>query len=1081
MAIDSRALLDYALFQLTPTRTRCDLVIFCGKKSEKIASGLLEPFLSHLKSAKDEISKGGYSITLKPPSDNSPWFSKATLQRFVRFVSTPEVLERFVSIEREIDQIEISNDHGNASGGSHSKSKSESNGEAEENHKMHLQRVLESRKAMLKKEQAMAYARALVAGFELDELYDLVSFSDYFQALRLKEACMRFIELCNKKNSDKIWMDEVAAMQASYLGAPGTILTGESHELHPNSIPKSSTPDSITRHGSLDTSEENASAMEFNAQQTEGVIPQMAPWPQYPLYMQNARGQMFPQMPVYPGYVYPGSMPSNYPWPANFQDSDRDVENRRRYKKQGNRTRTQSKSDDESVDSRGATSPSDSSDEQEHELSLVTRERDHGKKLGRHSSKKVVIRNINYITSGGRNEDRSCTSDSDSSGEDDGALKQQVEAAVGMLKRRQQLTAERNKGRDGSKKGDRKSKNDIDDEKNSVAGERKGGDWDIFQNLLMQDSDSISNSMADTASTNIQNHEEYSARKIVEEENLPSGKFDKPKYGSDGFILTERFTGNGAEKTGVLFEGDESFRGVRRSGEDEEALAIPRRMEGECYIQNDHFGVESAVIKLSKEEDWIVGSKADVPVSSSSRTNENIFQGDRSSGNSFRHGENVRDVLLDDSFMVQSRLSDGISQHKTDILAVSDIVRVNEQEENSQGKTERSDYKEPEDLYMMLGHNPDNRSWSPEIDYGKDISLVETAGILQRTEQKDDAGAAVVRGSGNKNSIRNTKKPGPDVDRRQPKAKAPGGYLGRSKSDIPLRSKMSNNGSTATRGRAEKDEDKRKKTEELLLQRQRRIAERSAAKGVTSETTKRSSKESKKSSSVSKKTEQIKPRSPVKTERRPVMKSSTIDRLSAPRKPTETKVPNRKPTSKASSPAASTPLMKKKKGTPEKPEKAKHSRNNTIDKNGIQEKVCDDESKCAEGALHKNGTEEFGAVKVLHAVTSVEKKEPSIVSPKNASDDKKFKEFLVPSDHCVEAAPPAAGNNLKSSDMNTNEKGDERRRISFSPQVSVMDVATTPPAESEEQNHSRRKWNEGEISPKIPRGFRRLLMFGRRT
>lgn len=52
--------------------------------------------------------------------------------------------------------------------------------------RIRLQRVLETRKAMLKKEQAMAYARALVAGFEMDYIYDLVSFSDAFGALRLR-------------------------------------------------------------------------------------------------------------------------------------------------------------------------------------------------------------------------------------------------------------------------------------------------------------------------------------------------------------------------------------------------------------------------------------------------------------------------------------------------------------------------------------------------------------------------------------------------------------------------------------------------------------------------------------------------------------------------------------------------------------------------------------------------------------------------------------------------------------------------------------------------------------------------------
>nr|GLL47067.1 uncharacterized protein LOC109150649 isoform X2 [Ipomoea trifida] len=80
--MDSATLLDYVLFQLTPTRTRCDLVIFSGKKNEKLASGLLQPFISHLKSAQDQIPRGGYSITLRPSTPHtSSWFTKATLER----------------------------------------------------------------------------------------------------------------------------------------------------------------------------------------------------------------------------------------------------------------------------------------------------------------------------------------------------------------------------------------------------------------------------------------------------------------------------------------------------------------------------------------------------------------------------------------------------------------------------------------------------------------------------------------------------------------------------------------------------------------------------------------------------------------------------------------------------------------------------------------------------------------------------------------------------------------------------------------------------------------------------------------
>ncbi|MCI27898.1 dentin sialophosphoprotein-like, partial [Trifolium medium] len=103
----------------------------------------------------------------------------------------------------------------------------------EENSRVRLQRVLDNRKAMLCKEQAMAYARALVAGFYPESMDDLISFADAFGASRLREACLNFLELCKQKNEDKLWMDEIAAMQVSsqavlpYLRTSGIILAGE--------------------------------------------------------------------------------------------------------------------------------------------------------------------------------------------------------------------------------------------------------------------------------------------------------------------------------------------------------------------------------------------------------------------------------------------------------------------------------------------------------------------------------------------------------------------------------------------------------------------------------------------------------------------------------------------------------------------------------------------------------------------------------------------------------------------------------------------------------------------------------------
>lgn len=55
-------------------------------EEEKVTSGMLEPFMAHLKMLKYLVSKGGYSIVLQPPPehvDSTLWFTKNTVQRFV--------------------------------------------------------------------------------------------------------------------------------------------------------------------------------------------------------------------------------------------------------------------------------------------------------------------------------------------------------------------------------------------------------------------------------------------------------------------------------------------------------------------------------------------------------------------------------------------------------------------------------------------------------------------------------------------------------------------------------------------------------------------------------------------------------------------------------------------------------------------------------------------------------------------------------------------------------------------------------------------------------------------------------------
>ncbi|CAJ1967062.1 unnamed protein product [Sphenostylis stenocarpa] len=228
LTMNSATRLDSVVFQLTPTRTRFDLVITMNGKKEKVVSGLLNPFLSHLKAAQDQIAKGGYSIVLVPEHGcDASWFTKGTVERFVRFVSTPEILERVYTIESEIAQIEeaITIQGNNSIGISFveenpikyvestdgnfertgRKTQPDTNEEnaivlyksdtqppetngstkSEGKSKVQLLKVLETRKSVLQKEQGMAFARAAAAGFDIDYMPALMSFAECFEASRL--------------------------------------------------------------------------------------------------------------------------------------------------------------------------------------------------------------------------------------------------------------------------------------------------------------------------------------------------------------------------------------------------------------------------------------------------------------------------------------------------------------------------------------------------------------------------------------------------------------------------------------------------------------------------------------------------------------------------------------------------------------------------------------------------------------------------------------------------------------------------------------------------------------------------------
>ncbi|XP_019154179.1 PREDICTED: uncharacterized protein LOC109150649 isoform X2 [Ipomoea nil] len=959
--MDSATLLDYVLFQLTPTRTRCDLVIFSGKKNEKLASGLLQPFISHLKSAQDQISRGGYSITLRPSTphtSNSSWFTKATLERFVKFVSSPEVLERFVSIEREIAQIE-SSVQPNEQPSVASEAEVESNGTGEtsqgEDSKARLQRILETRKVVLRKEQAMAYARALVSGFKADCLEDLISFANAFGALRLREACVNFLELCTKKSDDGMWMHEVAAMQACspselpYFGKSGIVFAGE---------------EKLYNQDTMMNQNELAST-------------------HFPQYLQHFPGPGIPQTRPFPGYLLPGMQapPSYFPGNVHHESEDswKGKSGSKSKKKYSNGTNPKEDHGNENSDL------SSGGDSDNHR---------------RGSSKTIVIRNINYVTSR-RNDEEKDSSSSDSSSLASDSIKRQIEQAVGALERPENRTSHSKKKRDGTKRR-HSSKNREGGVENADMGTSQE---DFFASKSLGDEDRSSPFNAQT--------------KGLSKHHAPS---------NDSFIVTERdihvedqvhLQNFGARETTTYL--------VSRGGDtgDEELVFANRTRETVSYPRATLSigATDTMIIRSQNEEDWFKCNQPDLLSSNGGfKVDNSIFVGE----------ENKKDVLADDSFIVQTNSVGKTSsdyQPTADIFMVSDIIGANQPKHNIL-EVEATVVNEPDDLCMVLER--DNAAidqvdapWSPEMDYGNDK-------VNFKLPQNDKVP-----------NTRDRTNPGEKGVRKETSSRTPVGTLARTKSEITSRIKKS---PSTPKIKSVKEEESRKKMEELALQRQRRIAERSAGTVSNRPTSNKTMKDSKRSMATTVKVEKLKYQASTgEAEKlhKPICRSSTIDRLATAR---ITHTPSKESQNRSSRKTIH--------------QKVKPSDKSCMNKSNTTSPDALVKESSTEGRPRANEVDDFRDIKELQTISSVEKIENHMISSTDTfvneeRDQMSNGRFSMPPNEDQSVQPQ----DLKVSDANS----------AVSDEVKV------------ETHHSRKKWITGGDSPQVTNSIRKLLLFGRKS
>ncbi|RDY04378.1 COP1-interacting protein 7 [Mucuna pruriens] len=902
---NSKAVLDYALFQLTPTRTRCELLVFSGGIHQKIASGLFEPFVSHLKFVKDEISKGGYSIKLLPPTNAAFWFTKPTFERFVRFVSTPAILERFVSLENEILQIEssfqanalsmsiatldegiIPQTNGNTRRLSDSGKLNDVlegvDSKEEENSKVSLHRLLESRIALLRKEQAMAYTRGLVAGFEIDSIEDLINFANAFGAVRLREACIKFKELWKKKHADDLWIKEVAAMQSSLppalslSGASGIILANDITP-HDQNNKNNSSKDSIAS-GDENVFLETTSSASLNKKEgmpcadvnlpTPDQQPSHAanvhmpmPWPyNVPPFMYNLQNSI-PQMPSYQGYPLtnmqsvPPYLLRNMQWSSDQGVNQKPSATKREkspYKKGAEEY------EDQQTESSDPDSGSESDSDKQKHSNNSSKDDLKRKKHRRKSSGTVVIRNINYITPKRRNGNEGGVSDESSEDDnviDEETIKQKVGVALESLQKVHKVEKRANGKKASARRNVTKSSDATEEDltenlSDASEGGNKNDNWDTFQNLLKIDEGTGTDGPERMQSIDVQD-EHFVVRST--EKRMPyaassSPNLDfkevlkNPKVPNDSFIVTSRDGGN--ESGSKLDEYVDNCGPVTKSRDNmgEEMLLSHRSKEpgNELGDPLSTFVADSLQTKGRTTDDWFIVDNLEKMRSPDPPIVPAVFDDDytSSSVNDHSRAEKREGTLVDDSFMIHGQLVDNDvsdSQWKTDISMVADLTALNKLESDAASSNEKRALlknQEPNDLFVVLQRDPglDSVEASRTMDYEIDFSFSETDRRSSIDVSHDNVNnnlpVSPVETNVSKSKVSGTRKSEKEEKLR--------GSSGKGKPEIMSRARKPSLPSrpVVQKSKREQEDEIRKKMEELRSERQRRIAERTASSGV---------------------------------------------------------------------------------------------------------------------------------------------------------------------------------------------------------------------------------------------------------
>ncbi|MBA0816586.1 hypothetical protein Gohar_001233 [Gossypium harknessii] len=715
-------------------------------------------------------------------------------------------------------------------------------------------------------------------------------------------------------------------------------------------------------------------------------------------------------MSLYQGYFFSGMhatppyYPGNMHWPSNVGDSSLargwEPEDHRSHKSSSRSRKKSSRSKaDETSKQDESTEPSDSSSESEPEEQV--RKKKHDKR----ASRKVVIRNINYISSernGEKDSDSEETSDEDEFIDGD-SLKRQVEEAAATA----------------------------------------NNPWDAFQNLLLQEKD-----LDSSEPTRLQG--KYFAgngsknrigRSSVFNPNSETVR-NQPAVSSDPILATQMDSGYEGETRGINFGTNEFFGPVvkRRENTNEELVMLQgngSRISSRTDISD--FATESTMTRSQKEGEWFMNNQLDKSANQDEIIGLKMFNGDNASSlaaGCFDTEKNKKYALIDDSLMIQGP-SLGEDQHDSQLRIgigmVTEIEATRHENDNAENV--------PKAVNAIS-------SRTPEIDYEMNTlsAKVNRKHSDVETTSADDKDTNGRKHRSSEGKLSNKESRSRVLNRSEVK----------SKSDMASKIRKTPAGTriAVRKSKFDQEEEIRKRIEELRIQRQKRIAERSAAKGLNPVTSRKNSIGTK-TSTTSLKNQPL--NQDTKKVPKPALRSSTIERLATARN-TLKKVKSSTNKVKASD---------KKRGT-----------NKVLScDTDAQEKGSEEVTFEYEATQQTAIVDDFKDIQELQSTTSIMKPEEYHLKAEDFDED-------VPEMITVDPMPPSPDKTVKFSTVNVETNSEVNGKDTSGRVIAEIEISTPPPNEAIEMEpsvHSRKQWNNGENSSKAFKGFRKLLFFGKRT